>query len=256
MKSSIVAIKKAIGRVLHVMLLLIAATLIQNPAFADDPLSEDQIKALALEAIRENPEIIAEALQRLEQLEEERREAQIASALNERRDDLQNDPNAPVLGNPDGDITIVEFFDYNCPYCRRVKPEIAALLEADKNVRLVYREWPILGEGSVFAAKAALAARNQGLYEAFHWSLMALEERANEQSVMRVAEEEGLDVARLREDMNDALIDQHIQLSMELAQALNITGTPTFIVRDAVLPGLVPAQRLMAEISRLRDAPE
>ena len=106
------------------------------------------------------------------------------------RDILEKDPNAPVLGNPNGDVTIVEFFDYNCPYCRRVKPEIEALIAVDPNVRLVYREWPILSEGSVFAAQAALAARKQGLYEEFHWALMGLKGRADEASVMRAAEED------------------------------------------------------------------
>jgi len=137
--------------------LMVASTAV----YADD-LSEDRIKELVLEAIRENPEIVLEAVQIIEQREQERQAAAAATVLSENRDILENDPNAPVLGNPDGDVTVVEFFDYNCPYCRRVKPQIEALLEADPNVKLVYREWPILGDGSVFAARAALASREQG----------------------------------------------------------------------------------------------
>ena len=125
-----------------------------------DTLSEDRVKELVLEAIRENPEIVLEAVQIIEQREQQRQVAAAASVLSDNRDVLENDPNAPVLGNPDGDVTVVEFFDYNCPYCRRVKPEIEALLAEDPNVKLVYREWPILGEGSVFAARAALSHNN------------------------------------------------------------------------------------------------
>lgn len=156
-----------------------------------DTLSEDRVKELVLEAIRENPEIVLEAVQIIEQREQQRQAAAAASVLSDNRDVLENDPNAPVLGNPDGDVTVVEFFDYNCPYCRRVKPEIEALLAEDPNVKLVYREWPILGEGSVFAARAALAAREQGKYEEFHWALMGMQGRAEEASVIRVAEEVG-----------------------------------------------------------------
>ncbi len=128
--------------------------------------------------------------------------AQDRSDARIKRQLLERDPNAPVLGNPEGDVTVVEFFDYNCPYCRRAMSEVQGLLDADQDVRLVYREWPILGEGSVFAAKAALAAREQGKYEEFHWALMGMEERAEEASVMRLAEEIGLDVEKLRADMD------------------------------------------------------
>ena len=143
--------------------LMVAST----AANADD-LSEGRIKELVLEAIRENPEIVLEAVQIMEEREQERQAAAAATVLSKKRNILENDPNAPVLGNPDVDVTAVEFFDHNCPYCRRVKPQIAALLEADPNVKLVYREWPILGDGSVFVSRAALASRKKGLYEEFH----------------------------------------------------------------------------------------
>ena len=145
-----------------------------TPLVAQD-FTEDQIKDLALQAIRENPQIVMEAVAILEAQEDARKADQSVALLSSRRDVLERDPNAPVLGNVDGDVTIVEFFDYNCPYCKRVKPEIQALMAADPDIRLVYRELPILGEGSVFAARAALAARNQGKYEEFHWAMMGLQ---------------------------------------------------------------------------------
>lgn len=223
------------------------------PAYAQE-LSREEIKALVLEAIRENPEIVLEALQLLESRQTAAQQAQIEEALKSQRDLLENDPNAPVLGNPEGDVTIVEFFDYNCPYCRRVMPEVQALLEKDPNVRLVYREWPILGEGSVFAARAALAARRQGKYDEFHWALMGMNGRAEEQSVLRIAEEIGLDIDQLRSDMKAPEIDEHIALSMRLTQALGFSGTPSFVIGDALIPGFVEADVLADKVAKVRAA--
>ena len=219
-----------------------------------DTLSEDRVKELVLEAIRENPEIVLEAVQIIEQREQQRQAAAAASVLSDNRDVLENDPNAPVLGNPDGDVTVVEFFDYNCPYCRRVKPHIEALLEADPNIRLVYREWPILGDGSVFAARAALAAREQGKYEEFHWALMGMAGRAEEASVIQMAEQVGLDVAQLRRDMESPEIDAHIAASMELSRAIGFNGTPSFVIGDALVPGVIEAEQMIRLAEEARAA--
>ena len=146
------------------------------------------------------------------------------------------------------------FFDYNCPYCRRVKPEMEALLAADPNVRVVYREWPILGDGSVFAARAALASRNQGKYEEFHWAMMQLKERAEEASILRTAEDIGLDVAQLRRDMNGPEIEEHIQTSMRLAQSLGFSGTPSFVIGDSLAPGLIQADQMIELVDQARAA--
>ncbi|MEM8744648.1 MAG: DsbA family protein [Pseudomonadota bacterium] len=223
----------------------LVATLVTPLASHADALSEDRVKELVLEAIRENPEIVLEAVQIIEQREQARQAAAAASVLSENRDLLENDPNAPVLGNPDGDVTVVEFFDYNCPYCRRVKPHIEALLDEDPNVKLVYREWPILGDGSVFAARAALAAREQGKYEEFHWALMGLQGRAEEASVIQVAQEIGLDIAQLRRDMQAPEIDAHIAASMEMSRLLGFNGTPSFVIGDALVPGVIEADQMI-----------
>lgn len=223
----------------------LVVTLVTPLASHADALSEDRVKELVLEAIRENPEIVLEAVQIIERREQERQATAAASVLSENRDLLENDPNAPVLGNPDGDVTVVEFFDYNCPYCRRVKPHIEALLDEDPNVRLVYREWPILGDGSVFAARAALAAREQGKYEEFHWALMGMQGRAEEASVIQVAQEIGLDIAQLRRDMQAPEIDAHIAASMEMSRLLGFNGTPSFVIGDALVPGVIEADQMI-----------
>ena len=131
-------------------------------------ISDNKIKELALEAILENPEIIMQAVNILRQ-----RDAIIAeSGANTVRLELENDPGSPNLGNPEGDVTVVEFFDYNCPYCRQAGKTVQEIIAADPNVRIIFQEWPVLGEGSIFAARAALASRAQGMYEEFHWALM------------------------------------------------------------------------------------
>ena len=225
---------------------LVAVTALIVPIAAQaESLGEDRVKELVLEAIRENPEIVLEAVQIIEQREQRRQAEAAATVLSDNRDLLENDPNAPVLGNPEGDVTVVEFFDYNCPYCRRVKPHIEVLLEEDPNVRLVYREWPILGDGSVFAARAALASREQGKYEEFHWALMGMAGRAEEASVLQVAEQVGLDIAQLRRDMEAPEIDAHIAASIKLSRALGFNGTPSFVIGDALVPGVIEADQMI-----------
>ncbi|WP_093425058.1 DsbA family protein [Tranquillimonas alkanivorans] len=230
---------------------LLAATLPWTAAA--DVLDEGRVRELVLETIRENPEIVLEAVTLLEQRKIDAQAATQADVLTRERELLERDPNAPVLGNPDGDVTVVEFFDYNCPYCRRVKPEVQALIASDPDIRLVYREWPILGKGSEFAARAALAAREQGKYEAFHWALMALEARADEASVMQVAQNLGLDTQRLRKDMAAPEIDEHIATSMRLTRELGFNGTPSFVIGDALVPGLVDLDRLQSLVTEARN---
>ncbi|WP_238367851.1 DsbA family protein [Mesobacterium pallidum] len=222
------------------------------PVHADE-LSEARIKELVLETIRENPEIVMEAVAILEQRQAQAQAHDQVQVLQNQRELIERDPNAPVLGNPDGDVTVVEFFDYNCPYCRRVKPEVRALIDEDPNIRLVYREWPILGDGSVFAAKAALAARKQGKYEEFHWAMMGLQGRAEEASVLRVAEDIGLDVDQLRADMDAPEVEEHIATSMRLTQALGFNGTPSFVIGDALVPGFVEKARLAELVEDARE---
>jgi protein-disulfide isomerase len=233
--------------------LLISTAMLVIPFMAvADELTEDRIKELVLEAIRENPGIVFEAAQLFEEQQQASQALVAAQVLATERDALERDPNAPVLGNPEGDVTVVEFFDYNCPYCRRVKPHMEALLAADPNVRVVYREWPILGEGSVFAARAALASRNQGKYDEFHWAMMGLNGRAEEATVIRAAEEIGLNIAQLRRDMNAPEIDEHIQTSMRLSRAIGFSGTPSFVIGDNLAPGLIDADQMISMVNQAR----
>jgi protein-disulfide isomerase len=217
-----------------------------------EELKQEFLEELVLDTIRKNPEIVLEALSILEQQKNEAQDAARKDILSQQRDILENDPNAPVLGNPNGDVTVIEFFDYNCSYCKKVMPEVKRLIAADKNIRLVYREWPILGEGSVFAAKAALASRAQGKYEEFHWALMEMRNRADETTVLRIAEKVGLDIEELLTDMEKPAVSEHIAMSMRITQALGFNGTPSFIIGNNLIPGFVEKDALADYVSQAR----
>ena len=235
--------------------LFLAAALMLMPlaSFAQE-LTEERIKELALQAILENPQIIMEAVAILDEQRQAAEAAASAQVLTQQRNLLENDPNAPAIGAAEPTAIVVEFFDYNCPYCKRVAGDVHKLVEDDPDVRLVYREWPILGEGSVFAARAALAAREQDLYAEMHDALMNLNGRAEEASVLAVAREVGLDIDQLLADMQSEAIAAHIETSMGLARALGFTGTPSFVIGDALVPGAVPLAELENLVARARAA--
>mgnify|MGYP002717157961 CR=1 FL=1 len=172
----------------------------------------------------------------------------------ELRQALERDPTAPVLGNPQGDLTLSVFFDYNCPHCRKMVAPIQQLISSDPKLRVVYREWPVFGEGSDFAARASLASLETGRYWQFHSALMAMNGRAEEASVMRVARQIGLDEAALRQGMEAESVTRHIGLSFQLAEHMGLMGTPTFIAGDEAIFGEQSRAELARLVARGRDA--
>lgn len=237
-----------------ILAMLTVALALSLPAGAQE-LTPDEVKRLALEAILENPEIVMEAVAILREREEADQAAATEAALAELMPMLESDPNAPVLGNPEGNLTVVEFFDYNCPYCKQAAGEIKALIAEDSEIRLVYREWPILGDGSVYAARAALAARVQGKYEEFHWALMEDRARKEETSVLEIAASIGLDIERLKADMESEAVTSHIAQSMAMAQSLGFSGTPSFVIGGRPVFGFLPKDELAAIVTDQRAKP-
>lgn len=252
-KISHISQKVSLMRVSQMILAATFALALPEQSLSQE-ISDDRIKALVAETLRENPELVLEALQALEARQAEAQAATAASVLTEERSMLERDPNAPVLGNPDGDVTIVEFFDYNCPYCKRAMPEVNALMAEDTNVRLVLREWPILSEGSAFAARAALASRQQGKYAEMHDALMTMRGKVEAEAVLRIAGEVGLDVEKLKIDMQSPEVEEHIATSMRLAEALGFNGTPSFVVGDQLIPGFVEKPELVEAVTAARAA--
>ena len=215
------------------------------------PAQEAAVRALVLQTIRDNPAIVGEALQTLQTQAQDLADAQAKDALKAQEANLFADPNAPVIGNPAGDVTVVEFFDYNCPYCKKAAPEVAALIAQDPMVRVVLREWPILGPDSDYSARAALAVRAQGKFAEFHAAMMG-QQRANEATVRRVAADLGIDMTQLAADMNAPEVAAHLDLSNKLAAELGISGTPGFVIGDTIIPGFVPYQDLELVVASVR----
>jgi protein-disulfide isomerase len=231
---------------------LLAAAL---PTRAADDFTADQqraIEKIVRDYLVKHPEVLMEALQAAEDKMKDEQEGRAEAALAARKQDIYEDPAAPVGGNPKGDVTVVEFFDYRCPYCKQVHPSVVQLLGEDRQVRFIYKEFPILGKESVFAGKAALAAVRQDKYVPFHDALMSLKGQLGDDTVLKTAGSVGLDVEKLKKDMEAPEIADALKRTYELARSLEIRGTPAFVVGGKVLPGAVDAATLKKVVAEAR----
>jgi protein-disulfide isomerase len=216
------------------------------------PAQRTEIQKLIRDTLIKHPEIIVQAVQELRRRQKAAKAAALRAELKAKRKELIANPADPVVGNPKGNVTIVEFFDYNCPYCRRVKAELDSVVAKDGNIRVVYKEFPILGPGSEFASRAALASMRQGKYKQFHNAMFAFKGRLGGPQVMAIAKAVGLNIEQLKTDMKDPAITAQIKKNHALAQALRITGTPAFVIGDALVPGAVPAAEITEHVSAAR----
>lgn len=201
------------------------------------PAQKQAVEGVIKDYLVAHPEILFEVQSALEaklaKEEAERTKALVA----ENGKAIYRAEGAPVAGNPDGDITVVEFFDYNCGYCKRGFSEIAKLIEKDKNVRVVFKEFPILRDESEQAARVALAARMQGKYWEVHSELLTSKGLVNEAVALKAAEKHGLDMVKLKADMDSAEVKGELERVKELAKKLSINGTPHFLVGDRAIGG-------------------
>ena len=210
------------------------------------------IEAIIRDYLTKNPDVLIDALQAAEDKMKGDAKDKAAQALSTRRREIFEDPDTPFAGNPNGDVSLVEFFDYRCPYCKQVEPSLEALIGEDRQLRIVYKEFPVLGPESMTASKAALAARKQGKYDAFHRALMALKGQINDTAVFKTAESVGLDVDRLKRDMAAPEISRALKANTELADALDIRGTPGFVVGNEIVPGAIDLASLKQLIATAR----
>lgn len=222
------------------------------------PVANDALQQAIHDYILAHPEVLIESLQRAKAKAEQRQAGLIRSRIIALGKTLVDDPNSPILGNPKGDVTLVEFFDYRCPYCRQVEPWVQTLLKEDPGVRLVEKEFPILGPASIYAAHMALAAWKQGKHTAFRNALMAKEGNMDEGSihedlVLQVAESIGLDMDRMKVDMASSDVEGEIRVNMRIAQSLSLTGTPAFIIGAELVPGATDLATLRAMVIDARQ---
>jgi protein-disulfide isomerase len=204
--------------------------------------------------IRSHPEVIEQSLQALEVKREAEEKARQKVALAARQQDLLNDPSSPVSGNPKGEVTLVEFFDYRCGFCKRAAGAVTQLQKEDPRVRVVYKDFPILGEPSELAAIAALSADLQGKHQVFHEAVLASKAELTKDEVLRIAGEVGLDAKRLEADMAKPEWQTVIDRNRALARDLGISGTPGFIVGTELVPGALDVKGLKDLIARSGSA--
>ncbi len=234
---------------------LLLAVSLAPAAFAEDALTPAQKAAVDQEIhdyLAKHPEAIIDAIKAAQAASDAEEAANVRAVIAAKHQALFDDPEDLVQGNPKGDATIVEFFDYRCPYCKEIEPRLDALLLEDRKLRIVYKEFPILGEASVFASQAALAAKKQGKYVEFHRAMMAAKGAISDDTVLQVAASVGLDIAKLKKDMNAPEIDRIIKTNFALAQALHIDGTPGIIIGDTLEPGAVDIATLRKDIAAAR----
>ncbi len=236
--------------------LFVLAALAAMPSLARaefSPAQRAEIVTMVREALQQDPSILRDAVSALQADETARDKAGAQAALTAAREKLTT-PADPVGGNAKGDVTIVEFFDVRCPYCKKLEPEMAKLLAGDKGVRLVYKDLPILGPASTLGAKALLAAHRQNAYEKFRDVVMASSFDVGMPSLEAAAKKLGLDWAKMARDMEDPGIKAQLDANLALAHSLNIQGTPALIVGEELVPGAMDAAEMKRLIAAARKA--
>lgn len=212
-----------------------------------------EVEAIVRELItKKEPELIIKAAQTVQEKMESEAATKGQQSVEKNLNKIINDSDAPVGGNAKGDVTVVEFFDYSCGYCKLAQENLEKLLSDDKNIRLIYKELPILGQNSLTASKAALASVSQGGYLKFHEALMKSKSPLNESAVMDVAKETGLDTEKLKKDMESEKIAKMLKSNIALAKEIGAQGTPTFIIGGKLYPGAVPYEQMKEAVEAAR----
>jgi protein-disulfide isomerase len=232
------------------------AVLAQDAAAAP-AFNETQMKALDTvihDYIMANPRVIMDAVEQYRQNQDEMDAKAFSVKIEEKHEAIYNDPSSPVAGDKNGDVTLVEFFDYNCGYCKQAFKDVQKLIDEDKKLRVVFKEIPILSESSHTAARYAQAADKQGKYWEFHQALMNSSGQINEAKLESVAKDVGLDVEKLKKDADSAGVRTAIEKNLELARSIGISGTPGFVIGDQALRGHYGLEALRKSIAELRAA--
>lgn len=222
------------------------ATDIGDMTDAERAAFRDEVRSYLLD----NPDVLMEAISVLESREQQAQAQSDAELIAENSEALFEDGQSWVGGNPEGDVTVVEFLDYRCGYCRRAFPEVSELIESDGNIRFIVKEFPILGEQSVLASRFAIATQRvagDDAYEAVHEELMTLRGEVNEASLEGIAADLDLDWEAISAEMNVAAVDTRIEDALALGQSMGVSGTPSFVFGDQMVRGYVPLD-VMREI--------
>ncbi|MFO1089402.1 MAG: DsbA family protein [Hyphomicrobiales bacterium] len=238
------------------LLAVAAPMLIASPALKaqNADLSDEAFGKRVRDYLMQNPEVLRDVLQELDKKERDQQAQAVQTTIASKADALYRSTGDLVMGNPKGNVTVVEFMDYNCGYCKRSLPDVMKLIDNDKELRLVIKEFPILGPTSVVASHAALAADKQGKYKEFHLALMEHKGALSEAAIFEIAKSVGLDVDKLKADMQDKAVTERIENNHSIANALGIDGTPAFIIDQQLIPGAMGYDSLAEAVSQVRSS--
>ena len=209
----------------------------KNPDAETGGVDDMRVEEIVRDYLTKNPEILVAMTTELDKRQQDETAAKQRKTITENADALFRSPKSHTAGNPNGDVTVVEFFDYNCGFCRRALPDLMKLMESDGQVRVVLKELPIFGEDSEAAAKGALAANKQGKYFEMHQKLFDEPGKADKEKALRIAKELGIDVPQFEKDMEDAAVKAELDEARDLAQKLELQGTPFYLIGDRTIPG-------------------
>jgi protein-disulfide isomerase len=212
------------------------------------------IEKIVHDYLVKHPEVLEEAMEELQKRQQASEAAKHKDAVKAHAKQLFSSKDQVVLGNPKGNVTFVEFFDYNCGYCKHAMGDMLTLMKSDPNLKVVLKEFPVLGPGSVEAARVAVAVRMQApkKYLEFHTKLLGGRGQADEARALAVAKEIGLDMTRIRKDMKSPEVENTLKQDFGLAQALGLNGTPSYVVGDDVVVGAVGLDALKQKIANAR----
>ncbi len=240
-----------LAAMLTALALPVGAADLENMTEAERTAFRAEVRAYLMD----NPEIILEAVQSLRDRESQAEAAQDEQLLSQLSPEIFNDGVSFVGGNPDGDITIVEFMDYRCGYCRRAHTDLTKLLKADGNIRWVVKEFPILGPDSDLASKLAVATLQHygdDAYYRLHNVLMEYKGPVNEATLPRIGRDAGIDIAPIKDLIKSAAVSEHIARMHKLGQQLSVTGTPAFVIEDTILRGYLPLEDMQNVVAEIR----
>lgn len=220
---------------------------------------QQAIEKIIREYLINNPEVLLEASIKLREKMKSQQQQSSMKAIEKNKQALFNDPNSPFAGNPNGNKILVEFFDYQCPHCKTMSNAIQNLLNKNKDLKVIFKDWPIFGGGSALAAKAAIAANQQGKYFSLHDALLRADNPITEEKIMQLAKDRGINIETLKKDMESPKTDAIIKANFELAKKLGLQGTPAFVLTNKreniykFIPGETTESNLQTLLDQLKQ---
>lgn len=228
------------------------ATMVPSAVMAQG-MTREEVEAIVKDYIQNNPRVILDSVESYGRAQQEAELQAQYQAVKEHVGWIENNDQLPTAGNPDGDVTVIEFFDYNCGYCKKALKDVMTLIDEDKNLKFIFVDMPILGPTSLLAAKWALASKKQNAYMEYHIALMESYGMINEDKLESIAEKVGLDVEQLRKDAESEEIAKLVAEKSQKAAQMGISGTPAFIINDQLFGGYIGLDRMREAVAEARE---